>query len=118
MPLAGGLPARRTGGRPRPIDAFGRRELGDEHLAQLDPDAGLLPGAEMVQAGNATAAAELRGQSAPGDAAREDDEDAGEGLARFQGLAPREAPATRLVRWQQRLDTLPQLIAQELLSAG
>ncbi len=99
--------------RPLPVNPIGTVEFGQEHRVHLSPDTGPMPEAQVVPAGRAAAAAEFGGQVVPGAARLEDEEDAREDRAVIQRLAAREAePAWGRGR-QQRLEPLPQRIADQ-----
>src|SRR5436190_10048671 len=61
--------------RPAPIDLVRLAQAVQDRLVQARPDACLLPVAQAPPAGHAAAAAHLRGQHLPGDAALEHEED-------------------------------------------
>src|SRR5262245_51552490 len=91
-----------------PVDLVGLLKFFQEDVMEPLPNAGLLPGLEVVLAGLAAAPAQLGGQVLPVDPGPQDEDDAGEDLAVVQGLSPGEARPARRRGWQQRFDALPQ----------
>jgi hypothetical protein len=99
--------------RSAPVDLVGAIEFGQQDSMELLPDPGLIPLAQVVAAGLATAAAQFGGQVVPGDAGLEDEQDAGEDLALVQGFAAGETE-TASGRWRQEgLEPLPECIGNE-----
>jgi hypothetical protein len=72
------------------------------------PDAGLLPGLEVVLARLAAAPAQLGRQVLPVESRLEDEDDAGKDLAVVQRPSSGVAEVSGQWRRQQRFDTLPQ----------
>src|SRR5262245_7262915 len=83
-------------GAARPVNLVRLVQAVEQHLVELEPDTGLLPGLESAPAGHATATAHLDGEILPGDAGLEDEQDTREGLAILDGLASGVAEAAWL----------------------
>src|SRR3954471_13358154 len=77
-PAGLGGQARRVERAPAPVDQPGLAEPVEQRVVERLPDAGLLPIAEPAPAAHPAAAAHLLREHLPGDAALEDEEDAGQ----------------------------------------
>src|SRR5262249_37174864 len=96
------------------IDPFGPPQFIQEEAVDLLPHAGPIPVAQPAPTGHATAAAHLLRQKFPGEAALEDEEDAGQRLAVGEGRAA--ALGTRWPLGDQGFNAFPQRIREEGLS--
>jgi len=98
-----------------PVDLIGAIEFGQEQRMELQPDAGLMPEAQVVTAGLAATATHLAGQVVPGDAGFQNKENTGENSALVNVLAAGKPKATP--RWwrQQWFNALPERIRDERL---
>src|SRR5258708_20441939 len=98
-----------------PVDQVRAVEFGQQQGMQPDPDAGLVPGLQVMSAGLAATAAQFGRQVVPGHTGLEDEENAGENLAVIQGLASGK-PEAALCMWrQQRRHPLPDCVGNEQL---
>lgn len=99
---------------PVPTDAARRLQPIQQHPMQLCPHACRLPVAQAPPTGHARPAAHLHGQTPPGRAGRQHEQDAG------QGGPVRHARTTALgarrIKRQQRQDRRPQLIRDKRLA--
>lgn len=98
--------------RTRPVEAGRRVELGQQHLVELLPDAGLVPVPKPPPAGHARTEAQLPWQELPLDARVQHEEDAAQHLPVRQRL-PSWVPKPAFLAWQQRFHPLPQVIRHD-----
>jgi hypothetical protein len=98
---------------PTEADPRGAPEVGQQDLRDPVPDAGHLPVAQAIPTGQAATAAHLLRPVLPGDAGLEDEDDPGEDLAIVAEGA--SACGLRRMRWDERLDELPEFVREEWL---
>src|SRR5262245_29999790 len=100
-------------GTSRPVDAVGVLEFFEEDFMQTLPDAGLLPGLEVLLERAATTPTQLGGDFFPGDTRLQDEDDARHHLTEVERLATGKAPATALAGWPQRFETFPERVTDQ-----
>jgi hypothetical protein len=97
------------------VDAAGLAQLVQQHRLELFEHPGVGPLVEAAPAGGGGAAAQFLGrQQAPGDGGAGHEDERGDTVA-VQDPARHAAAESRWWRWQQGLDSLPQLIRQEMI---
>src|SRR5580700_8726226 len=96
-----------------PVDLVGAIEFRQQQRMQLDPDAGLVPGLQVMSARLAATATQFGRQVIPSNPGLQDEQDAGEDFAVVQGLSPGKPKAALRCRRQQRFNAFPQGIANQ-----
>src|SRR5262249_12539796 len=96
-----------------PVNLISAIEFGKQQGMQIHPDAGLVPGLQIVSAGLAATAPKFGRQIVPSDTGLEDEQNASENLAVVQRLAAGKPKTPLGRRRQQRLNSFPQGIGNK-----
>src|SRR5439155_2257062 len=98
-----------------PIDLIRGIQFGQQHGMQIDPDAGLVPELQVISTRLAATTPKFGWQVVPSNTGLEYKQNTGKDFSVIQGLTSGKAETASGRGWQQRLQSLPERIAHELL---